>query len=181
MNFTETSLSGAYVIEPVIISDERGYFARTWCQSELDEIGLNSKIAQCSLSFNKKQGTTRGMHYQAAPYSETKIISCIRGSIHDVIIDIRPDSSTYMQHVCVRLTADSLKMLYVPVGIAHGFQTMEDDTEVFYQISDFHHPGAARGIRWNDPAFAIEWPHAANRILSEQDRKWPDFVQTQSA
>jgi dTDP-4-dehydrorhamnose 3,5-epimerase len=181
MNLTETSLAGAFIIEPIKISDERGFFARTWCQRELDDIGLNTRISQCSLSHNINRGTTRGMHFQAAPYSETKIITCIRGSIHDVIIDLRPDSPTYMDHYCILLTAASLKMLYVPRGFAHGFQTMEDDSLVYYQISDFHHSGAARGYRWDDPAFAIEWPHTDVRILSEQDRKWPAFVNTQSS
>jgi dTDP-4-dehydrorhamnose 3,5-epimerase len=172
--FIPTALSGALVIEPEPASDSRGLFARTWCRRELAAQGLDTELAQCSTSFNKRKGTLRGMHYQAAPFAETKIVRCTRGAIHDVIIDLRPDSPTYTRHVAVVLTAEDRKALYVPKGFAHGFQTLEDDTEVFYQISEFYSPEHSRGVRWDDPAFAIVWP-ADERTMSERDRRYPDF------
>jgi dTDP-4-dehydrorhamnose 3,5-epimerase len=172
--FIPTALSGALVIEPEPASDSRGLFARTWCRRELAAQGLDTELAQCSTSFNKRKGTLRGMHYQAAPFAETKIVRCTRGAIHDVIIDLRPDSPTYTQHVAVVLTAEDRKALYVPKGFAHGFQTLEDDTEVFYQISEFYSPEHSRGVRWDDPAFAIVWP-ADEPTMSERDRRYPDF------
>jgi dTDP-4-dehydrorhamnose 3,5-epimerase len=173
--FTETSLEGAYSIVPERLEDERGFFARTWCRREFEKHGLDSRLAQCSISYNRRAGTLRGMHYQAAPHGETKLVRCTVGSIHDVIIDLRPRSSTYLRHFATVLSAEGREMLYVPVGFAHGFQTLEPDTEVFYQISEFHEPSAARGVRWDDPAFDIEWP-PAERTLSERDRNYPDFV-----
>jgi len=172
--FTETSLEGAFVIEPERREDARGFFARTWCAREFETRGLMTRIAQCSTSFNKKKGTLRGMHYQVPPFAETKIVRCIRGSMYDVIVDLRSSSHTFMKHVGAVLTADNGKMLYVPPGFAHGFQTLEDDTEVLYQISEFHSPGHARGVRWDDPAFGIRWPDD-ERTMVDRDRIYPDF------
>jgi dTDP-4-dehydrorhamnose 3,5-epimerase len=172
--FTETPLRGAFVIEPELLEDARGFFARTWCGRELEARGLVTRIAQCSTSFNKKKGTLRGMHYQAAPFAETKIVRCTRGSLYDVIIDLRPGSATLRQHFAVVLTAENRKMLYVPAGFAHGFQTLEDDTEVLYQISEFYSSAHARGVRWDDPAFGIRWP-ADERTIVDRDRTYPDF------
>jgi dTDP-4-dehydrorhamnose 3,5-epimerase len=174
MIFTETKLKGAFVIEPEQLEDERGFFARTWCQREFTNHGLNPSIAQCSISFNRKRGTLRGMHYQIEPHAETKIVRCTQGTIYDVIIDLRQDSPTFTQWLGVELSAENRRMLYIPEGFAHGFQTLEDNTEIFYQISEFYAPECARGIRWNDPTFAIEWPDG-EPIISERDRSYPDF------
>lgn len=174
MIFTETPLRGAFVIEPEPLGDTRGLFARTWCRREVEAHGLETRIAQCSTSFNKKKGTLRGMHYQSPPCAETKIVRCTRGAMYDVIIDLRPDSPTLTRHFGITLTADNRKMLYVPAGFAHGFQTLEDDTEVFYQISEFYSPEHSRGVRWNDPAFGIRWPDD-DRTIVERDRNYPDF------
>lgn len=174
MIFTETPLAGAFVIEPELLEDARGFFARTWCERELRARGLVTRIAQCSTSFNKRKGTLRGMHYQATPFVETKIVRCIRGSLYDVIIDLRPDSPSFTRYYTIVLTAQNRKMLYVPAGFAHGFQTLEDDTEVLYQISEFYSSAHARGVRWDDPAFGIRWP-ADERTLVERDRTYPDF------
>lgn len=175
MRFTETRLRGAFVIEPEPRLDERGFFARTWCEREFAQHGIGMVIRQCNLSANRRRGTLRGMHYHAPPHAEAKVVSCVRGAIHDVIIDLRPASATYRQYAAVELSADNRRLLYVPAGFAHGFQTLADDTEVYYQMSEFYAPAAARGVRWNDPAFAIEWPPAVPRVLSEQDRSYPDF------
>lgn len=174
MIFTPTPLTGAFVIEPESLSDDRGLFARTWCQGELEARGLETRIAQCSTSFNKRKGTLRGMHYQTAPFAETKIVRCTRGSIHDVIIDLRPDSPTFTRPFATVLTADNRKAMYVPSEFAHGFQTLEDDTEVFYQISQFYSADHSRGVRWNDPVFGIAWP-ADELTISARDREYPDF------
>jgi len=172
--FEETKLKGAYVINIEPIEDERGFFARSFCQKEFEQLGLNPCVAQCNISFNKKKGTLRGMHYQAAPHEEAKLVSCVKGSIYDVIIDLRPGSITYCQWVSVELSAENHKMLYIPEGFAHGFQTLEDNTEVFYQMSEFYHPESARGVRWNDPAFGIEWP-LEERIISKKDLRFHMF------
>lgn len=174
MVFKEMKLRGAYVIELEPLEDERGFFARTWCRREFEERGLNPGIVQCSISFNREGGTLRGMHYQVTPYEEAKLVRCTRGAIYDVIIDLRPDSPTFKEHVGVDLTAQNGKLLYVPEGSAHGFQTLEDETEVFYQISQFYMPDYARGVRWDDPAFGIPWPLEV-RVISERDRSFPDF------
>jgi dTDP-4-dehydrorhamnose 3,5-epimerase len=175
MIFTETKLKGAYIIELEKIEDERGFFARTFCQDEFKKHGLNPCIAQCNISYNKKKGTIRGMHYQAKPYEEAKLVSCIKGSIYDVIIDLRDreDSETYCQWFAVQLSSPS-SQLYVPEGFAHGFQTLEDDTTVFYQMSEFYHPELARGIKWNDNKFGIILPLCIETI-SDKDRTYPDF------
>lgn len=174
MIFKATDLAGAYVIEPERIEDERGFFARTFCAREFQAHGLNAHFVQCSTSFNKVKGTLRGMHHQAAPCEEAKLIRCTRGSIFDVIIDLRPQAATFKRHVSVELSAANRLMLYVPEGCAHGFQALEDDTEVFYQMSEFFSPDCARGIRWNDPAFRIQWPEDV-RTISRRDQQYPDF------
>jgi dTDP-4-dehydrorhamnose 3,5-epimerase len=172
--FTETPLAGAFVIEPEPLEDSRGLFARTWCRTEFQERGLETRIAQCSTSLNTTRGTLRGMHYQGSPYGETKIVRCTRGSMYDVIIDLRPDSPTFTRHFGLVLTADNHRMVYVPTGFAHGFQTLEDGTELFYQVSEVYAPEYARGVRWNDPVFGIQWPDA-DRIIVDRDRDYPDF------
>jgi len=178
MVFREIKLKGAYLIEMEPIEDDRGFFSRTFCRDEFEKHGLNPNVAQCNLSYNRKRGTLRGMHYQVAPRQETKLVCCVSGSIFDVIIDLRPHSPTYCQWTTFELVGWGRRsMLYVPEGFAHGFQTLEDDTEVFYQISEFYSPDCARGIRWDDPAFAIPWP-VTQRIISEQDRSYSDFEST---
>jgi dTDP-4-dehydrorhamnose 3,5-epimerase len=174
MIFVETPLKGAFVIEPEPIEDERGLFARTWCRRELEARGLDTRIAQCNTSFNKRKGTLRGMHYQVSPASETKYIRCSRGSLYDVIIDLRRSSPSVGGYFAVTLTAENRKSLYVPAGFAHGFQTLEDGTEVFYQMSVGYSAPHARGVRWDDPAFGIPWPDDDRTIL-ERDRKYPRF------
>jgi dTDP-4-dehydrorhamnose 3,5-epimerase len=173
--FTETALKGAFLIEPERLEDDRGFFARTWCQQEFAARQLNARLRQCNISFNTRKGTLRGMHYQIAPHAETKLVRCTMGALYDAIIDLRLDSPTFKQWIAVELTAGNRRMLYIPEGFAHGFQTLKDDTEVFYQISEYYAPASARGIRWNDPAFGIEWP-AAERTISERDRSHPDFL-----
>lgn len=175
MIFHETGLKGAYVIDLQRLEDERGFFARSWCQKEFAAHGLNPRVVQCNLSFNATKGTLRGMHYQVASFEEAKLIRCTRGSIYDVIVDIRPGSATFGKYVSIVLTSESRTMLFAPEGFAHGFLTMEDHTEVFYQMSEFYAPECARGFRWNDPAFGIEWPSDV-RVLSDRDRNYPDYV-----
>jgi dTDP-4-dehydrorhamnose 3,5-epimerase len=174
MIFTPTALGGAYLIDAEPFTDERGFFVRIWCEREFTERGLNPRLAQCSLSFNVKRGTLRGMHYQVAPYEEAKLVRCSRGAIFDVIIDLRPNSPTFRQWLSVSLTAENRRMLYLPEGFAHGFETLEDNTEVAYYISEFYAPDCARGIKWNDPMFGIEWPIEPS-VVSPRDRDYPDF------
>lgn len=177
MIFTETKLTGAFVIDIEPHEDERGFFARTWCKKEFEEHGLNPRLVQCDISFNKKRGTLRGMHYQVQPFEEVKLVRCTRGTIYDVIIDLRRDSSTFGRWFSVELSADNRHALYVPEGFAHGFQTLTDDSEVLYQMSEFFHPECARGIRWDDPAFGIVWP-AAKRIIIDKDQSYSWFKDT---
>jgi dTDP-4-dehydrorhamnose 3,5-epimerase len=172
--FTETKLKGAFVIEIEKHADQRGFFARTFCEREFAAHHLKTGYVQCNISFNKQKGTLRGMHFQVAPFEEAKLIRCNCGAIYDAIIDLRPGSPTFKEYVSVVMSAENGKMLYVPEGFAHGFQTLEDDTEVFYQMSQFYSPEHGRGVRWNDPAFGIEWP-AGERIIIERDRTYPDF------
>jgi dTDP-4-dehydrorhamnose 3,5-epimerase len=174
MVFKETSLPGAYLIDIEPFEDERGFFARTFCQEEFKKQGLNPTIAQCNVSYNRKRGTLRGMHYQVAPFEEAKLVRCTRGAIYDVLIDLRRHSPTFMRWIALDLTAANRHMLYIPEGLAHGFQTLQDDSEVFYQMSAPFAPEHARGIRWNDPAFGVEWP-PAERIISRRDDQYPDF------
>ena len=175
MRFTATKLKGVFVIDLEPVEDERGFFARSFCAQAFAEHGLNARLVQCSVSFNRQRGTLRGLHWQAAPHLEAKLIRVTRGALFDVALDLRSDSPTFKQHVAVELTAENRRMLYVPESCAHGFQTLEDNTEVFYQMSESHWPDSARGVRWNDPAFGIEWPPVERRILSERDAKAPDF------
>lgn len=174
MNFYETKLSGAFEIHTESMNDERGFFARTWCQKEFEVHGLNPKLVQCSISFNTRKGTLRGMHYQAAPYAETKLVRCTRGGIYDVIIDLRPQSPTFKDWTFVVLTAENRHMVYIPEGCAHGFLTLADESEIFYQMSEIYKAESARGVRWDDPAFGITWPEKV-QVISERDRTYPDF------
>lgn len=175
MKFTQTKLQDAYIIDIEPISDERGFFARGWCQREFEKHGLTSRISQANISYNKIKGTLRGLHYQAAPNEEAKLVRCTCGSIFDVMVDLRKESPTYGQWVGAELTAENRRMLLIPEGFAHGFQTLQDNTEVFYQVSEFYTPGAERGARYNDPAFGIEWPMSVSSI-SDKDAAWPDYL-----
>jgi dTDP-4-dehydrorhamnose 3,5-epimerase len=172
--FSETALPGVLVVEPERMEDARGFFARTWCAREFEGRGLDSRLAQCSVSFNKRKGTLRGLHYQIPPGAETKLVRCTRGSLFDVVVDLRPGSPAFTRHVAVVLSAENHRMMYVPAGCAHGFQTLEDDTEIHYQISEFYAPTLQRGVRWDDPLFAIPWP-ADHRTIIERDRSYPEF------
>jgi dTDP-4-dehydrorhamnose 3,5-epimerase len=174
MIFTKTVLNDAMIVDIERKEDDRGFFARSWCRREFEAHGLNPNLAQCNISFNPKKGTLRGMHLQVKPYEEAKIVRCTRGSLCDVIVDLRPDSPTYKKHLSVVLTSENRRMLYVPEGFAHGFLTLEDATEVSYQISEFYRPESQLGFRWDDPAFAIAWP-AEVRLISDRDRSYPDF------
>jgi dTDP-4-dehydrorhamnose 3,5-epimerase len=174
MIFTETELKGAYIIDLERREDDRGFFARTWCQNEFEAHGLVARIVQANTSYNKLKGTLRGMHYQRAPYAETKLVRAVRGAIVDVIVDLRPDSPTYKRWIGVELTADNRRALFVPEGFAHGFQTLEDNTDVSYQVSAFYTPGAEGGARYNDPSFDIQWPLPIS-VISDKDATWPDF------
>jgi dTDP-4-dehydrorhamnose 3,5-epimerase len=176
MIFHETPLKDAYCLDVETVEDERGFFARVWCREEFAKYGLSPEMVQGSVSFNRKKGTLRGMHFQLPPYAETKIVRCTHGRLLDVIIDLRPSSLTYKQWYGVELTAANRKMLVIPPGFAHGFQTLENDTEVFYLISESYHPEAARGVRWNDQAFAIKWPEVDRRIISQRDQQWPNYA-----
>jgi dTDP-4-dehydrorhamnose 3,5-epimerase len=170
MIFSETKLKGAYVIELNKLKDDRGYFARAWCQREFEEHHLNSRLVQCNVSNSEIKGTLRGMHYQM-PYPETKLVRCTRGAVYDVMVDLRPDSPTFLQWVSEVLTPDNGKMMYVPHGFAHGFLTLEAQSMVFYQVSEFYYPEYYCGVRWDDPLFNIAWPSEVNAI-SERDEAW---------
>jgi dTDP-4-dehydrorhamnose 3,5-epimerase len=175
MKFIKTPLDGAYLIELEPIADERGFFARSWCREEFLSHGLNPNLAQCSISFNKKKGILRGMHYQEEPYQEAKLVRCYSGAIYDVILDLRPTSPSHRKWFSAELTATNRTMIYLPKGFAHGFQTLADNCELFYQISESYKPECTRGVRWNDPTFAIEWP-SADRIMSDRDRSFPNYA-----
>lgn len=175
MTFIETKLKGAFIIEPERFDDERGFFALTWSPQEFAARGLEVALAECNISFNKRKGTLRGMHYQVAPDSQAKTVRCTMGAIYDVIIDLRPASATFKQWVGVELSARNRSMLYVPKEFAHGFQTLEDSSEVFYQMSSAYVPTSGRGVRWNDPAFGIEWP-PDQRIILARDQEYSDFT-----
>ena len=174
MIFRETTLPGAYQIELERNEDERGFFARSWCQREFGELNLEPCVVQCNISFNKYKGTLRGMHYQTAPHTEAKLVRCTRGALYDVIIDLRRNSPTYLKWYSAELTAENRIAFYVPKGFAHGFQTLVDDTEVFYQMSEFYAPEASGGIRWNDPLIKIQWPEAPTTV-SSKDQVYPDY------
>ena len=174
MIFKETKIKGVYLIEPEFLTDERGFFARSFCKEEFQRYGLDSDIVQCNISYNKKKGTLRGMHYQVPPFEEAKIVSCSKGSIYDVAVDLRRDSSTCCQWVATELSEKNFKMIYIPRGCAHGFQTLEDDAMVFYQMTEFFHSECARGIHWNDTAIGIVWPLPVGKI-SEKDCSYEDI------
>ena len=174
MRFTETKVAGAYVVDVDRMEDDRGFFARTFCRDEFAARGLRPSFVQCNVSFNMRRGTLRGLHFQELPHEEAKLVRCPRGAIYDVVVDLRTSSPTHGRWIAEMLTADNGKMLYIPEGCAHGFQTLEDNSEVFYQMSEAYHPESARGLRWNDPAFAIRWP-LANPIVSQRDAAYPDF------
>ena len=177
MKFQKAELEGIWLIDLEKIEDERGYLARTWCRYEFESHGLNPQISQCSLVYNEKVGTLRGMHYQHAPYSETKTIFCSRGAIYDVVIDLRLASQTFSHWMAVELSEHKPQILYIPEGFAHGYQTLTDHTEILYQMSTPYAPQTACGVRWNDPAFKITWPSVPSRIISQKDQHWPDFEQ----
>jgi dTDP-4-dehydrorhamnose 3,5-epimerase len=174
MVLVETKLKGVFEIHLEPKFDERGFFARAWCQKEFESKGLNSKLVQCSISFNSRKGTLRGMHYQTAPFAESKVVRCTKGAIYDVVVDLRLDSATYKNWIAVLLTATNRHMVYVPEGCGHGFLTLEDETEIFYQMSEFYNAESARGVRWNDPAFKIAWPEKVE-VISERDQNYPNF------
>ena len=173
MKFIETKLKDSFIITPDLIEDERGFFARTFCRLEFEEHGLNSDLVQCNISFNKTKGTLRGMHYQAAPHAEIKLVRCTAGTIYDVIVDMRQESPTFRQWLAVELSEKNRQLLYVPEGFAHGYQTLQPQTEVFYQVSASYHPASERGVRWNDPALGIKWPLPAI-VISKKDSSYPD-------
>ena len=174
MIFTETTVNDAYIVELDKREDHRGFFARTWDKNEFEEHNLNSNLVQCNVSFSKKRGTLRGMHYQKKPFEESKLIRCTKGKIFDVIIDLRTHSSTFKKWFGVELTQENYKMLYVPEGFAHGFQSLEDNSEIIYQVSEFYTPNSELGIHWNDPAFNITWP-IEEKTITEKDNSWKLF------
>jgi dTDP-4-dehydrorhamnose 3,5-epimerase len=174
MTFHKTKIPGVVEIHPEPMQDDRGFFARTWCKKEFQQHGLNPVLAQCNISFNKRKGTLRGLHYQAKPFQEAKLVRCTQGAIHDVVVDLRAESPAFKSWVATVLTCDNRHMLYVPEGCAHGFLTLEDETEVFYQMSEYYNADSARGVRWNDAAFRIHWPAGVD-VISERDRTYPDF------
>jgi len=175
VKFTPLKLTGAYLIEPEALMDERGMFARTYCRKEFEACGLNSNMVQCSTSFNIRRGTLRGLHYRVAPHAEVKLVRCTRGAVYDVVVDLRPESLTFHQWCAIELTSDNRTMVYVPEGFAHGFETLEDSSEVFYQMSEFYEPAYERGIRWNESTFKFEWPFEPV-VISARDRTYADFV-----
>ena len=181
MIFKETALPGAFVIELEPFTDERGFFARSWDVELAAEHGLAQRWLQSNVSFNRRAGTMRGMHWQAEPHAEDKLVRVTAGAVWDVLVDLRPDSPSYREHVGVRLDADNRISVYIPKGFAHGFQTLVDETELFYLHSEPHAPGFERGAHWDDPAFGIEWPLPESPILSERDRSWPDFSEPAAA
>jgi dTDP-4-dehydrorhamnose 3,5-epimerase len=176
MIFEETRLKGAFVVEMKLISDNRGFFARAWCQREFEAHGLTTCFVQNNVTYSATRGTLRGLHYQVPPHEEPKLVRCTRGAIYDVIVDLRPGSPTYMQWLGVELTADNHKMIYIPGEFAHGYQILDDGTEVFYQVGAFYAPEYERGFRWDDPAFKVDWPINPPSVLSEKDRSWQDYL-----
>lgn len=181
MIFTPTKLDGVWLIEPERIEDERGFFARTWCCREFEERGLNPRLVQCNVSFNRRKGTLRGMHRQTAPFGECKLVRCTQGAIFDVVVDLRMKSPTYRKWVGCELTAENRTSFYIPEGCAHGFQTLSDNAEVFYQMTQFFQAESAAGVRWDDSAFGINWPHAESRYISPRDAVYPDYQEPRPA
>ena len=176
MNLLQTTLKGAFLIELEKMNDERGFFARSWSQKDFDAFNIDSRMVESNVSFNLKKGTLRGMHFQRQPNAQTKLVRCTRGAVYDVIIDLRESSETFKNWYGVELSAENHLGLYIPEGFAHGFQTLEDRSEVFYQMSSSYAPESAGGVRWNDPAFNIQWPATVERILNLRDQQYPDFL-----
>jgi dTDP-4-dehydrorhamnose 3,5-epimerase len=176
MNFIDTAVKDAFIIDIEKKEDERGFFARTWCKKEFEVHGLQEDLVQANLSFNKRKGTLRGLHYQLSPYEESKLVRCIKGAIYDVIIDLRSQSPTFRQWIGVELTEDNYRMLYIPEGFAHGYQTLQDNSEVVYHVSQYYVPNAEKGIRWDDPSFEINWPITKELTISSKDQQWPNYV-----
>jgi dTDP-4-dehydrorhamnose 3,5-epimerase len=179
--FTETRLAGAFTIDVGPHEDERGFFARIWDGDEFAARGLDARVSQASIAYNHVAGTLRGLHFQVPPFAETKLVRCTRGAIWDVVVDLRPGSSTFLDWIAVDLTADNRRTLYVPAEFAHGYQTLTDGSEVWYQMSVPYAPDAARGLRWNDPKLGIEWPGVERRVISERDLAWPDVDEVLAA
>ena len=175
MRFIETKLKGLFIIEPELLEDERGFFARTFCQHEFEAHGLDPRLVQCNISFNRHRGTLRGMHYQVEPHAEAKLVRCTMGAIYDVILDLRPESATFRQWLAVELTAENRRLLFIPEGLAHGFQTLVDHTEIFYQMSEFFYLECARGVRYDDPDFSLVWPLPV-KIVSDKDMAYPLWI-----
>jgi dTDP-4-dehydrorhamnose 3,5-epimerase len=173
VTFTETEIPGTFIVGLQRMEDERGSFARSWCRREFREHGLDDTLVQCNISFNKRKGTLRGMHYQADPHSEAKLMRCTRGALFDVVLDLRPSSPTFLRWYGCELTPDNGRMFFIPKGCAHGFLTLADETEIFYQMTEYYYPESARGVRWNDPLFRIEWP-APVTMISPRDSDYPD-------
>jgi dTDP-4-dehydrorhamnose 3,5-epimerase len=174
LRYTAASIEGVVLIDVEPIEDERGFFARSWDDEAFAANGLDTRVVQCNVSYNHRRGTLRGMHYQREPWPETKLVRCTRGGLYDVVIDLRAESPTYCRWEAFELTESNHRTLYIPAGVAHGFQTLTDATEVFYQMSERYRPEASAGVRWNDPAFGIAWP-IADPILSPRDAAWADF------
>jgi dTDP-4-dehydrorhamnose 3,5-epimerase len=177
MIFHDTKIPGAYVIEPERFEDSRGFFANAWTQEALAERGIRNQFVEGHISFNPKRGTLRGLHFQLSPRAQAKLVRCTSGAMYDVGLDLRPESATFRQWIALELSARNRLMIYLPAGLAHGFQTLTDDTEVFYTVSDIYAPEYATGVRWNDPAFGIEWPDEENRLINSRDEQYPDFLQ----
>ncbi len=175
MIFHPTPIDGAYIVEVEKIEDERGFFGRAFCADVFREKGIPFAVAQANVGCSRKKGTLRGLHYQLPPHEEAKLVRCIRGAVFDVIIDLRQGSRSYGRWFGTELTADTPRLFHMPKGTAHGYLSLADDSEIFYLVSEFYTPGAERGIRWDDPAFAIQWPITDNLTISEKDRAWPDF------
>jgi len=175
MNFIKTGIDGLYVVELIKIGDKRGFFARAWCETEFADKNLTSRMVQANTSYSKNKGTLRGLHYQVIPHEEAKLMRCIKGAIFDVAVDLRPDSKTYKKWFGIELTESNRRMLFIPEGFAHGYQTLVDDTETFYMSSAFYASEAERGLRWNDPAIAIKWPITENLNITDKDRNWSDI------
>ncbi|NOR64596.1 MAG: dTDP-4-dehydrorhamnose 3,5-epimerase [Candidatus Scalindua sp.] len=176
MNFIKTEIEGLYVVELNKLGDERGFFARAWCEKEFAGKNLTSRMVQANTSYSKNKGTLRGLHYQVSPHEEAKLMRCIKGAIFDVAVDLRPDSGTYKKWFGIELTESNRRMLFIPEGFAHGYQTLVEDTEVFYMSSAFYASEAERGLRWNDPAIAIKWPITENLNITDKDRSWVDIA-----
>jgi dTDP-4-dehydrorhamnose 3,5-epimerase len=175
MIFKATDINGAFIVDVEKIGDERGFFGRVFCRREFEAHGIDLQIQQANIGFSRARGTLRGLHYQVFPHGEAKLVRCTAGALFDVILDLRPDSSTFKKWVGVELTVENRTMLYVPEGCAHGYLTLADDTEIYYLVSQYYHATAERGVRWNDPAFEIEWPITKGLVISDKDKSWPDW------